>query len=212
MQSLGTYTGTISVNNTSGVISVSNAAPVGAHSITVRATDNCGATTDASFTLNVSNRPLISLSSANYSVNESTGFVTITINRTGDLSVPVSVDYATGDTGSNDCSTLNSGLASARCDFGLTLGTLKFAATETQKTFMIPITQDSYSEGPEMFTVNLSNLTGTGAAFTTPSSATVTINDSISPTPNAFSDCGVRHERRRYPNGGGCAWSRARGV
>ncbi len=48
----GTYTGTISVNP-SGVVSISAAAPVGAHTITIRATDNCGATTDATFTLTV---------------------------------------------------------------------------------------------------------------------------------------------------------------
>ncbi len=41
-----------SVNGT-GEISITNAQPAGAHSITVRATDNCGATTDVSFTLHV---------------------------------------------------------------------------------------------------------------------------------------------------------------
>ena len=54
VQSQGTYTGTISVNS-SGVVSISNAAPVGAHTITIRATDNCNATSDASFTLTVGN-------------------------------------------------------------------------------------------------------------------------------------------------------------
>ena len=39
--------------NASGVVSVTNAAPFGLHTVTVRATDNCGATTDTSFTLNV---------------------------------------------------------------------------------------------------------------------------------------------------------------
>jgi hypothetical protein len=68
------------------------------------------------------------------------------------------------------------------------LGTLRFAANETQKTFVIPIDQDSYTEGPEMFTVTLSNLTGTGAALASPSSATVTINDSAAPAPNANDD------------------------
>ncbi|HMX25272.1 MAG TPA: putative Ig domain-containing protein [Blastocatellia bacterium] len=52
VQSQGTYTGTISVNG-SGVVSISNAAPVGSHIITIRATDNCSATTTATFTLNV---------------------------------------------------------------------------------------------------------------------------------------------------------------
>jgi hypothetical protein len=93
-------------------------------------------------------------------------------------------------------------MASARCDFNLTLGTLTFAATETQKTFMIPISQDSYTEGPENFTVNLSNLTGTGAAFTIPSSATVTISDSAAPAPNANDDTDafVRQHYRDFLN------------
>jgi hypothetical protein len=53
LQSQGTYTGAIAVDNTTGVVSISSAAPEGNHSITIRATDNCGTTTDASFTLNV---------------------------------------------------------------------------------------------------------------------------------------------------------------
>ena len=53
-----------------------------------------------------------------------------------------------------------------------------------------------------MFTVNLSNLTGTGAAFATPSSATVTINDSAAPAPNANDDTDafVRQQYRDFLN------------
>ena len=58
VQNPGTYTGTISVE-ASGVVSVSNAAPAGAHTITIRATDNCGTTTDASFELLVNTPPTI---------------------------------------------------------------------------------------------------------------------------------------------------------
>ncbi|MBI1761578.1 MAG: putative Ig domain-containing protein [Acidobacteria bacterium] len=39
--------------NGSGVVSITSAAPAGSHTITTRATDNCGATADATFTLNV---------------------------------------------------------------------------------------------------------------------------------------------------------------
>ncbi len=53
VQSAGTYTGSVSVNPSSGVITLGNAQPVGTHTITIRATDNCGATTDASFALTV---------------------------------------------------------------------------------------------------------------------------------------------------------------
>ncbi len=51
--SQGAYTGTINVNNTTGVVALSNATPAGSHTVTLRATDNCGATTDAVFTLAV---------------------------------------------------------------------------------------------------------------------------------------------------------------
>ena len=54
VQSAGTYTGTISVN-AAGVVTLSNAAPVGTHTITIRATDNCGSITDATFQLQVTN-------------------------------------------------------------------------------------------------------------------------------------------------------------
>ena len=52
-QSSGTFTGDISVNERTGVISISNAGAAGTHTITIRVTDNCGAITDASFTLTV---------------------------------------------------------------------------------------------------------------------------------------------------------------
>ncbi len=57
VQSAGTYAGTISVDPATGVVSFSNAGPVGTHTITIRATDNSGATTDATFTLTVNLPP-----------------------------------------------------------------------------------------------------------------------------------------------------------
>jgi hypothetical protein len=57
VQSQGTYTGTISVDS-AGIVSISNAAPAGTHTITIRATDNCGKTTDASFALSVTAVPV----------------------------------------------------------------------------------------------------------------------------------------------------------
>src|SRR5262249_20577649 len=129
-----------------------------------------------------------SFSPANYSVAESVGLVTVTVTRTNDVSQAVTVDYATDDTGSStNCSALNTGLAAQRCDYTSMFGTLKFAANETQKTIDIPINLDAYTEGPETFTVKLSNPMG-GAVLLAPSTATVTITDSASPTPNAIDD------------------------
>ena len=55
VQDTDTYSGTISVD-VAGVVSISNAQPVGTHTITVRATDNCGAIIDATFDLQVETR------------------------------------------------------------------------------------------------------------------------------------------------------------
>ena len=47
------FTGTFSVNPATGVVAVTNAAPAGTFTVTVTATDNCGAVSTTSFTLNV---------------------------------------------------------------------------------------------------------------------------------------------------------------
>src|SRR2546421_3280259 len=67
--------------------------------------------------------------------------------------------------------------------------TLKFGANESQKSFVVLVNRDGYNvEIPsESFSVKLSNLTG-GAVFGVPSTATVSILNSGSPTPNAIDD------------------------
>ena len=67
------------------------------------------------------------------------------------------------------------GKASERCDYETTVGTLRFAAGETSKSFIILIINDVYVEGSETFTVTLS--APTGASLGSPSTATVTILD-----------------------------------
>jgi len=134
---------------------------------------------------------IISFSQSNYNVNESDGFVTVTVNRTGDISSAATVDYATDDTGApGPCATFN-GFASSRCDFTTALGTLKFAPNEGQKTLVVLVNRDGYNvEIPsESFSVKLSNLTG-GSVFGVPSTATVSILNSGSPAPNAIDDAG----------------------
>jgi CSLREA domain-containing protein len=114
--------------------------------------------------------------SANFVNDENSGQTVISVNRIGDTSQAVTVDYATSDNGPLvPCSTINS-FASSRCDYTTALGTLRFAAGETSKTFLVLISQDNYVEGSESLTITLSNPTG-GAQFATPSTATLTITD-----------------------------------
>ncbi|HEV2826626.1 MAG TPA: DUF4214 domain-containing protein, partial [Pyrinomonadaceae bacterium] len=134
----------------------------------------------------------------------------ITVERLGDLSQAVSVDYSTPDDSSATtvlpCSTAN-GAASPRCDFEAALGTLQFAAGDgAARTFIVLINQDSFVEGPETLTLTLSNLTGS-AGFETPgattSTATLTIaDDATEPAtnPNDDTDTFVRQHYRDFLN------------
>src|SRR5207253_4116828 len=82
------------------------------------------------------------------------------VPRTSDTAGISTVDYATSDTaGANNCNAFN-GVASSRCDYVTTLGTLRFAAGEVSKTIGIPIIDDVYAENDENFTITLSNVTG----------------------------------------------------
>ena len=123
---------------------------------------------------------VIRFSAANYSVVEGAGFRTITVERTGDTSQASTVDYATSDhsnpSDSVPCTAPGAGLASSRCDFTTAIGTLRFAAGETSKTFNVLITQDNYVEGTETLDLTLSNPTG-GAVLGVPSTAILSITD-----------------------------------
>ena len=153
---------------------------------------------------------IIRFSSSNYSTAEGSGFKVITVERIGDLSGAVSVDYSSPDDSSAmtvlPCSTPN-GVAFPRCDFETALGTLRFAAGDgAAKTFTVLINQDSFVEGPETLTLTLSNLTG-GAAFatlgTTTLNATLTITDDVTePATNPIDDTDtfVRQHYRDFLN------------
>ncbi|HSN69170.1 MAG TPA: hypothetical protein VLV48_07995, partial [Thermoanaerobaculia bacterium] len=58
-----TFTGTLTGSAANGAITVAAAAPAGSHTVTVVATDNCGATTSTTFTLTVDAPPSIAPSS-----------------------------------------------------------------------------------------------------------------------------------------------------
>ena len=153
-------------------------------------------------------RPLIKFSQPTYSVNENGNVISITVTRQGDTSLPVTVDYATPDDSAAmsvlPCSTTN-GVASPRCDFTTTIGTLRFAAGETSKTFNVLISQDVWLEGNETAQLTLSNPTG-GAAFQQASDAiavlTIVDDDTSSPSTNAIDDSGtfVRQQYHDFLN------------
>jgi subtilisin family serine protease len=92
----------------------------------------------------------------------------------------VTVAFATSDTaGSQNCNVVN-GKASSRCDYMTTLGTVSFADGETSKTIRIPIIDDTFAEGPETFTVSLSNASSAPLGTQTTATVTITDNDALS--------------------------------
>src|SRR5207237_9086902 len=105
-------------------------------------------------------------------------------------SFPASVNYATSDgSGANGCGVIGSS-ASSRCDYIATFGTLNFAAGESSKPISIPILPDSYAENAESFTMTLSAAGGLNAALGSPSSITITINNSGFTGPNQIDNTG----------------------
>ncbi|HUS11906.1 MAG TPA: Calx-beta domain-containing protein [Pyrinomonadaceae bacterium] len=133
----------------------------------------------ASHTVQAAGPSVVQFSASTYNVQEDMVFRTITVLRTGDISGPATVDYITAGV-----------TASQRTDYTTALGTLRFAANESSKSFDVLISEDIKLEGTETFTITLSN--GTGQALLgSPSTASVVITDDAIETgsnPIAFND------------------------
>ncbi|HLO01188.1 MAG TPA: Calx-beta domain-containing protein [Pyrinomonadaceae bacterium] len=122
---------------------------------------------------------VVQFSASTYNVQEDMTFKTITVLRTGDVSGPATVDYATSGV-----------TASQRSDFTYASGTLRFAANESSRSIDVLISEDIKLEGTETFTITLSN--GTGQALLgNPSTASIVITDDpieAGPNPIDFTD------------------------
>jgi hypothetical protein len=108
--------------------------------------------------------PTVQFSAAAYSVGESDGNATITVNLSGPSEQTVTVNYATSN-----------GTATAGADYTTANGTLTFNPGQTSQTFSVPILPDSDIEADE--TVNLSLSGPSNATLGPPASATLTIVD-----------------------------------
>ncbi|MDT4897705.1 MAG: hypothetical protein QOH25_2782 [Acidobacteriota bacterium] len=118
-------------------------------------------------------------SSTTTNVQEDCTSIPLTITRSGPTTGTTVVDYATVD-----------GTAKQKSDYTIALGHLTFAPSETSKTIILLISEDSLVEGNETFTVSLSN--PTGGSLGTPSTATIQItDDATEPATNAIDDPAV---------------------
>ncbi|HEY8561339.1 MAG TPA: Calx-beta domain-containing protein [Pyrinomonadaceae bacterium] len=97
----------------------------------------------------------------------------VTVERFGDLSSPMTVNYATQTAGST--ATRGAACGAAGVDYINRSGTLTFAAEEEFKEFQVPICGDIISEAGEFFIVSLSN--PTNGSLGSIQTAQVFIND-----------------------------------
>src|SRR5438094_7175811 len=119
---------------------------------------------------------VVQFSSSNYGVVEACTTVTITVNRIGNTSGAASVEYFTSDV-----------TASERKDYITAIGTLRFAAGETSKSFVVLINDDSFVEGNETFNVNLRNPSGVTLGATAVATVTI-IDNATEPSTNVIDD------------------------
>jgi uncharacterized delta-60 repeat protein len=129
--------------------------------------------------------PGVQFSSNSYSFSEDAGHGDIIVTRSGDISSAISVDYETSDKSALvPCQTNNTGFASDRCDYATAAGTLRFAEGEAQKTIPLVLVNDAYIEGPEHFSIKLSNPQGASLGSVESSTVTITDNDTAVATEN----------------------------
>jgi hypothetical protein len=105
----------------------------------------------------------LSFDRANSRVEENVGTVDLTVVRSGNVDIPVAVDYAA-----------TGGTATSGADFTLDPGRLRFAAGETTKTFSLAVTNDRKPERAENILVSLSSASA-GALIRTPDTMRIVI-------------------------------------
>jgi hypothetical protein len=117
------------------------------------------------FVTQVADGGIIQFTAGSYQVDENAGSITIGVQRTGDISGPASVDFATSD-----------GTATAGADYQAVTQTLVFAPGQVVTSVTVPITNDAVPDGDETAQLTLRNPTG-GATLGARSSVTLTILD-----------------------------------
>lgn len=133
----------------------------------------------------------LEFSSATYSAGEDARTLSVTVKRVGDASDEAEVTYIGND-----------GTADQRSDVIPVIGKLTFAPGETTKSFIVFITNDTYVEGNEGLTIQLSDLVGGALGTNSTAALTIVDNDTTETTENPVDDARffVRQHYRDFLN------------
>jgi uncharacterized delta-60 repeat protein len=112
-----------------------------------------------------------SFSTTNFFTEENSGSVIVTVNRSGSSAGRVWVKYTTTANAAGGV------LAQAGLNYTPASGTLTFESGQTNKTFIVPVLDNSLVEPDKVFGLALSNPGGSGAKLGTVTNAVVTIID-----------------------------------
>jgi len=125
--------------------------------------------------------------------SEGQGSIEIFVTRSGNTSTPATVQYATIGQPIRQ-----SGKATDVSDYSTAIGTLRFASSETRKSFRVMITDDAYPDGLQSLSARLGSPTG-GVALGALNTMTVNIADNDGPfqVPNPL-DASVFFVRQHY--------------
>jgi hypothetical protein len=120
---------------------------------------------------------------------EAEGSFHVTVNRTGDTSGELVVEYATFDGAASPSPSPAPPAASERSDYITSIGRLRFAPGETIKVITVFIVDDVFVEGNEALSLVLTNPSNGGALGATVAvTLTIVDNDTTQPTRNPIDD------------------------
>jgi len=115
------------------------------------------------FVTQIADASIIQFTATSYQVVESRGAALISVQRTGDTSLPGTVQFSTSD-----------GTATAGTDYTATSGILTFAPRQIVATFTVSITDDGLCDGNQTVNLSLTDPTG-GSVLGVRQQATLTI-------------------------------------
>lgn len=177
----GTYTGGASVDS-GGVVSLSAADPVGNHTLVIRATDNCNATTDANLPVEVvATNTAPTIAAAGVTIRAGDPVANVTVANTSDVEDPENVLSVTVDGGAS--ATTNgvtvSGIATSAA--GVVTANLVAGCAATSASFTLRVT-DSGTLFDES-TLNVTVDPNLAPVLTYPAATAAVFGQSLNVTP-----------------------------